>query len=145
MIDMHLGYCLSYLLQDALQQSPNDKALEAAISFSQSLSQWAYIVFGGSVALLFKDIKSQPIRHSFWVFIPGWLCLGYSIYRGMEVQEVYIGYLMNPNRQRDCTILSFNNHVYKQMQFMEIGLFLFAVWLAVFLGNWILTKDSPKP
>ena len=142
MIHAQLGYFLSHLLQDSAQP-PTDKALEAAISFSQSLSQWAYIVIGGSVALLFKDIKSRSIRHSFWVFIPGWLCLSYSIYRGMEVQEVYIGYLMNPNRQRDWTILSFNNHVYKQMLCMEIGLGLFAVWLIVFLVNWILSKDKP--
>src|SRR5712691_9736675 len=36
------------------------KGLEAAVSFAQSLSQWAYIVIGASVALLFKDSTHRP-------------------------------------------------------------------------------------
>jgi len=68
---------LSLLFQTPpLQQTTTDKALELAVSFSQSLSQWAYIVIGGSVAVLLRDLKYRPtdivVRHSFWLFVPGW-------------------------------------------------------------------------
>jgi hypothetical protein len=44
---------LSLMFQTPLlQQTTTDKALELAVSFSQSLSQWAYIIMGGSVAIL---------------------------------------------------------------------------------------------
>jgi hypothetical protein len=143
------GNCLSYLraaLQDLLQQPlQTEKALEAAVSFSQSLSQWAYIVLGGSVALLFKDLKSrpsQPVRHSFWLFVPGWALLGFSIYQGMKVQSAHIAYLMNPNPQRDLTVLSFNRHAIWQIRGMEWGLGIFALWLLFFLAYWIKHPDK---
>jgi hypothetical protein len=132
-------------LQDSVQQPQTEKALEAAVSFSQSLSQWAYIVLGGSVALLFKDLKSrpsQPVRRSFWMFIPGWAFLGCSIYQGMKVQSAHVAYLMNPNPQRDLTILSFNRHASRQISGMEWGLGIFAVWLVFFLTYWIKHADK---
>jgi hypothetical protein len=143
-------YCFCHYLsgalqQDSLQQLQTDKALEAAVSFSQSLSQWAYIVLGGSVALLFKDLKSRPsqkVRHSFWTFVPGWALLGFSIYQGMKVQSAHIAYLMNPNPQRDITIFSFNRHASKQLWCMRWGLAVFAVWLVFFLICWITHPDK---
>jgi hypothetical protein len=44
----HFFSCLFAALQDTSQELRTEKALEAAVSFSQSLSQWAYIVLGGS-------------------------------------------------------------------------------------------------
>ncbi len=126
---------LSAALQDSLQQSQTEKALEAAVSFSQSLSQWAYIVFAGSVALLYRDLKlkSRLVQLSFVAFIPGWVLLGFSILQGMEVQSARVAYLMNPNPQRDLTILSFNRHASRQLSGMKWGLAVFALWLLFFL------------
>jgi hypothetical protein len=140
-------HCLCYLsaaLQDSLQQLQTEKALEAAVSFSQSLSQWAYIVLAGSVALLYKDLKSQSqlIRHSFWAFIPGWVLLGFSIHEGMKVQSARVAYLMNPNPQRDLTILSFNRHASRQFWCMKWGLVVFALWLLFFLICWITQRGK---
>jgi hypothetical protein len=134
------------LLQEAVQltqqQVQTEKALESAVSFSQSLSQWAYIVLGGSVALLVRNLKLRPrgalMRHSFWLFVPGWVLLFWSIYEGIQVQGARIAYLMSPNPQRTSTILSFNLHTHWQIQLMEWGLGVFAIWLLVFLIVWIL-------
>jgi hypothetical protein len=144
--------CCWYLttaLQDSSQQLHTDKAFEAAVSFSQSLSQWAYIVLGGSVACLLKDLKSRPssrfVRHSFWAFIPGWFFLGRSIYQGMKVQGANIAYLMSPSPARDAVILSFNKYTASQLFSMKWGLGIFALWLVVFLIWWITQKDgSPR-
>jgi hypothetical protein len=63
------------------------KSLELAVSYSQTLSQWAYLILAGSVALLLKDFKDRPknpwFRRIHWLFVPGWLCLILSIYQGM--------------------------------------------------------------
>ena len=63
-----------------LQTQPPDslveKGLESAVSFAQSMSQWAYLTIGASVALLLKDVGQRPrywpVRLSFLLFAPGW-------------------------------------------------------------------------
>lgn len=129
-----------------LPQTTTDKALELAVSFSQSLSQWAYIVIGGSVAILFRDLKYRPkdnvVRHSFWLFAPGWAALVFSIYQGIRVQERYIARWMNPNPQVDDIIVKFNLHTVRQICGMKIGIFFFAVWLGFFLVRWITHQDE---
>jgi hypothetical protein len=143
------GHCFCYLfteLQNSLQEPQTEKALEAAVSFSQSLSQWAYIALGGSVAFLLKDLKSRPthrlLRYSFWAFIPGWLLLASSIYQGTRVHRTYVAYLMSSNPQREGTILNFNRYAHAQISCMQLGLFLFGAWLVFFLAVWI-SVNSP--
>ena len=139
---------LSVLLQaPLLQQSTTDKSLELAVSFSQSLSQWAYIVIGGSVAILLRDLKYRPkdivLRRSFWLFIPGWASLVGSIYEGIRVQQRYVARWMNPNPQINDIVAKFNRHTNWQIHFMELGLFCFALWLVVFLSRWITYRREP--
>jgi hypothetical protein len=76
------------------------------------------------------------------MFIPGWTFLGFSIYQGMKVQSAHVAYLMNPNPQRDLTILSFNRYASRQISSMEWGLGIFAVWLVFFLTYWIKHPDE---
>lgn len=139
---------LSLLFQTPLlQQTTTDKALELAVSFSQSLSQWAYIVMGGSVAILLRDLKYRPkdnvVRHSFWLFVPGWANLGVSIYEGMRVQQRYVARWMNPNPQINDIVTKFNFHTAWQIRCMKLGLLFFAVWLVVFLVRWITHRHEP--
>ena len=130
-----------------LQQTTLDKALELAVSFSQSLSQWAYIVMGGSVAILFRDLKYRPkdnvVRLSFWLFVPGWASLIASIHQGIRVQQRYVARWMNPNPQINEIVTKFNFHTVWQIRFMELGIFCFALWLVVFLARWIIYRDEP--
>ena len=140
---------LSALFQTPVsQQTTTDKALELAVSFSRSLSQWAYIVIGGSVAILLRDLKYRPkdnvVRHLFWLFVPGWAALAGSIYEGIRVQQRYVARWMNPNPQIDYVIGKFNGHTVLQIYCMEVGLSCFALWLLVFLARWIIHRDEPS-
>ena len=130
-----------------LQQTTIDKALELGVSFSQSLSQWAYIVMGGSVAILLRDLKYRPqdkvVRHSFWLFAPGWVSLIVSIYEGIRVQQRYVARWMNPNPQINEIVAKFNFHTVWQIRCVELGLSCFALWLVVFLVRWITHRDEP--
>jgi hypothetical protein len=132
----------------AAQQAGTDKSLELAVAFSQSLSQWAYIVLGGSVAILLRDLKYRLkdswIRHSFWLFLPGWACLAISIYEGIRVQERYVARWMFAGSQIEDIVQKFNSHTACQIWFMQAGLFIFAVWLVVFLLRWILYRIEPE-
>jgi len=141
---------LSLLFQTPLlQQTTTDKALELAVSFSQSLSQWAYIVMGGSVAILLRDLKYRPkdnvVRLTFWLFVPGWASLIVSIHQGIRVQERYIARWMNPNPEINDIVTKFNFHTVWQIRCMELGIFCFAGWLVVFLVRWITHRDEPPP
>jgi hypothetical protein len=138
--------CVSITHYDLLLQTASpgttDKALELAASFSQSLSQWAYIVIGASAAVLLRDLTTNPsdriTRHIFWFLIPGWVLLGASIYHGIRVQERYVARWMNPNPQISDLIFKFNHHTLLQIRFMEYGLACLALWLMLFLCRWIL-------
>ena len=139
---------LSLLFQTPpLQQTTIDKALELAVSFSQSLSQWAYILMGGSVAILLRDLKYRPkdnvVRLSFWLFVPGWVSLIVSIYEGIRVQQRYVARWMNPNPRINEIVTKFNFHTVWQIRCMELGVLCFALWLVVFLARWIIHRDEP--
>jgi len=139
---------LSLLFQtQPLPQTATDKALELAVSFAQSLSQWAYIVMGGSVAILFRDLKYRPkdkvVRLSFWLFLPGWVSLIISIYEGIRVQQRYVARWMNPNPQINEIVANFNRHTVWQICCVKLGMLCFALWLVVFLGRWITHRDEP--
>jgi hypothetical protein len=131
----------------AAQQAATDKSLELAVAFSQSLSQWAYIVLGGSVAILLKDLKYRPkdslLRHSFWLFLPGWFCLAGCIFEGIRVQQHYVARWMFNSPTKDI-VNKFNSDTALQIWFMKAGLCIFAVWLAAFLIRWILYRIQPE-
>jgi hypothetical protein len=60
----------------------------------------------------------------------------------VAIAKFLIDYLMNPNPQRDLTILSFNRYASRQVSGMEWGLGIFAVWLVFFLSYWIKHPDK---
>jgi len=125
-----------------------DKGLDSAVSFSQSLSQWAYITIGASVALLLKDFDRRPnsraIRWSFGIFVPGWLCLACAIYKGVRVHGAYIAYLMSPRHDSQDAIRHINADAASQVAALGWGLTIFFIWLFVYLLWWIKRPDEPK-
>jgi hypothetical protein len=125
------------------------KGLDSAVSFSQSLSQWAYITIGASVALLFKDLAQRPknhfIRWSFLIFLPGWFFLGWAIYEGARVHGAYIAYLMNQRHDPGKAIQTINADAVSQVSALEWGLAFFFLWLVIYLFWWITHRDKPTP
>ncbi len=122
------------------------KAFEAAVSLAQSLTQWAFLIMGGSVVILVGTSYYRPIdqlvRLSYLSFIPGWICLGLSIYNGTKVQRAYLGYLFLPNLDLARLRLMINRDAYRQIQYMEWGTGIFGIWLLVYLIWWIFGKNT---
>jgi len=134
-----------------LQQSTDlavDKGLDSAVSFAQSLSQWAYIAIGASIALLFKDLSQRPkrlsIRCSYLAFLPGWFFLGRAIFKGMRVHGAYIMYLMRPQHDTQTAIRDINADAASQLSALTCGLLIFGGWLAFYLFWWIAHKEESK-
>jgi hypothetical protein len=126
----------------------SDKGLDSAVSFAQSLSQWAYITIGASVALLLKDLAQRPksrfVRWSFLTFVPGWIFLGRAISKGVRVHGAYIAYLMNPNHEVSTAIQYINVDAAAQLSNLKCGLVIFFLWLVIYLLWWITHPDRPR-
>jgi hypothetical protein len=125
------------------------KAFEAGILFAQTLMGWALLIVAGSIVVLVGTSYYRPakfgIRLSYLLFLPGWFCLGLSMYHGVQLSRVYLTTLFA--RSPDIPLLqsTFTNEAYKQIRQMEWGLAFFAVWLLVYLFWWVLAKDFARP
>jgi len=141
---VHFG--LLYLLQQEASDHLLDRGFDSAVSFAQSLSQWAYITIGASVALLLKDFNRRPkstvVRWSFLAFLPGWGFLGWAIYMGVRVHGAYIAYLMNPRHDAEKAMLYINADASGQVAALSLGLSVFVIWLIFYLIWWIRHRDE---
>ncbi|HLK04743.1 MAG TPA: hypothetical protein VKT53_09910 [Candidatus Acidoferrum sp.] len=128
----------------------SSKAFEGAVTLAQTLTQWTLLIFGGSVALLVGSSHRRPggwIKYAYFLFLPGWLFLGLSLYWGRSVQGVYLALLLQINQNITQLKQALNSDSYKQMRALEFGLGVFGVWLLVYLFWWILTdpKEGEDP
>ena len=125
-----------------------DKGLDSAVSFAQSISQWAYITIGASIALLFKDLSQRPrhwlMRYSYLAFLPGWFFLGFAIFKGVRVHGAYIAYLMNKQHDVQSAIQSINADAASQLLALRCGLYVFGGWLVIYLLWWVAHRDGSK-
>ncbi len=123
-----LHLCVLDLPQQATDVAV-DKSLDSAVAFAQSLSQWAYITIGASVALLFRDLSQRPkqwfVRWSFVVFLPGWFFLGSAIFKGVRVHGAYIAYLMTKQHDVPAALVNINADAASQLSALECGLLIF--------------------
>jgi hypothetical protein len=124
----------------------NGKSLEAAVSFAQSLAQWEFVVIGGSLLILVgtshRSPESRLMRVPYLVFLPAWLCLGWSIYLGTQAQEAYLAYLLLPVTTLNGATKTLNEDIGNEISWMLRGLLLLLIWLIFYLFWWILTKRS---
>jgi glucan phosphoethanolaminetransferase (alkaline phosphatase superfamily) len=124
------------------------EGLDSAVSFAQSLSQWAYVTIGASVAFLLKGLAQRPknrfVRWWFVTFIAGWWFLIFAIWKGVRVHGDYISYLMNSKRDYILAVTNINADASAQLRALKYGLWIFSAWLVIYLGWWIMHPDGPK-
>ncbi len=138
--------CLLFPVDCVAQEPSTDKltakAFETAVSYAQSLTQWGFIIIGGSLLILVGTSYYRPvrkcIRYCYFLFIPGWACLGASIYYGMRVQQAYLAYLLVKNTTLMGTVETTNRDAGNQIFWLRIGLLAFALWLLAYLCWWVL-------
>lgn len=117
------------------------------LSYSQSLTQWALLLLGGTVAIMVGTEFHRPalrwVRCLWGLFIPGWGCLLMSTLRGTTVQRFYLGYAMGSRSLMD-TARDMNDSSYDQGWWFRLALLPFAFWLVGYLAWWIFNEDEPR-
>lgn len=130
--------------------SPDTKAFEAAVAFSQSLSGWALLIAGGSIVTLVGTSYHRPqrwwARLMYLAFVPGWYFLGRGMYFGVAVQRAFLGYLFaNPTGE---ALMKFkgavNDDALRQILGIQYGVDCFGVWLLLYLIWWLFNRDTQQ-
>lgn len=115
--------------------------LKQVLDSSSQLSAWALAVLGGSVAAIVSASHHRPAtlaaRMPYFLFLPGWLFLGYSLYLGDQITGKYLASTMV--RATDVAkIASQINDIYSdQRAYFLYSLASFAGWLIAYLFAWI--------
>jgi hypothetical protein len=118
----------------------------SVVTFSQSLSQWAVGILGGSIAVLLSTSNWRPqklwVRLIYFLFLPAWGLLLFSINLGVKVQEnvLAISHLVNPDMR--LILAEMNQNLYGQLRWMQVALVILCVWLVAYLCWWIFGRDQ---
>ena len=115
------------------------KKFEAVVSMAQGLSQWALLILAGSLVTLVGTSYYRPQklgwRLLYLLFIPGWGWLGYSLFKGSQVQQDYLAFLV---RGANTTL---GDDAYHQIFGLKWAVAFFALWLFFYLIWWVFTKE----
>lgn len=115
------------------------KKFEAVVSMAQGLSQWALLIFAGSLVTLVGTSYYRPQklvwRLVYLLFVPGWFWLGYSLLKGSQVQQDYLAFLV---RGASTTL---GDDAYHQIFGLKWAVGFFALWLFLYLIWWVFTKE----
>jgi hypothetical protein len=126
----------------------NTRALEAAVSFAQSLAQWEFVLIGSSLLVLVGTSHRRPasrwLRCFYLLFLPGWLSLARSIYLGARAQGAYLAYLLVPVTTLQLATQKLNEDIGNEVFWMLWGLAIFFIWLLLYLLWWIFSTSDTE-
>lgn len=128
------------------------KFLEAAVAFAQTLTQWALLIIGGTLAVIVGTSYYRPdstkTRAIYLLFVPAWVLLAFSISNGSAIQRRYLAFLFLPlnNANYQGTVkeilAKINMEAYRQLVTLEWALVCLAVWLFLYLIWWMNSKGK---
>src|SRR5262249_37587844 len=76
----------------------DSKFFEAAQTLAQSLSACDLLIIGGSLVMIVSTSyyrpRSRKMRFAYFLFLPAWCFLAFSVYQGIQVQRSYVAYLV---------------------------------------------------
>lgn len=118
--------------------------LAQVVEHSRELSELAMIVFGASVLTILSASYRRPFqlrtRMPYLLFVPGWVCIAYSLIHGNELSGSYLASLMvGPEHLRKIG-RSMNDAYGDQRDFLLYGLAFFAIWLSLYIFSWVFQK-----
>ena len=119
--------------------------LAHVVENSAQLSTWALAVGGGSVLAVLSTSYHRPtqlrLRLPYLLFLPGWLCLGYSLYLGNAIVGKHMAALMVKQEHVRAIASSINDLYSDQRSYLLYALVCFAVWLVIYLLCWVFLKS----
>lgn len=125
--------------------------LKAILDNSATLINWALAVMGGSVAAVIGSSYERPKTWSdrlmYVLFVPAWIVLGLSIFKGKQISGSFIAAQFATREETIHDILNrMNDGFLFQWSMLESGLVVLFVWLIWFLVWFIFfsTRNSEK-
>ncbi len=117
------------------------KAFDAAVTLAQSLTQWGFLIIAGSVVIVVGTSYYRPneslVRRSYLLFLLAWLLMGMSIFRGIQVQMANVARLFESSPNLTEVRRTMTHDANAQIQYMELSLWIFGVWLLCFSVWWV--------
>jgi len=128
------------------------KFFEAAQNLAQSISQWDLLIIGASMVIIVSTSyyrpKTRRMRAAYFLFVPAWALLAFSIYQGIEVQSRYVAYLVAARHQNSTLIETIANEMNRnalaQIRYLELALVCLGLWLVVYILWWVLADQSSE-
>src|SRR5437667_9330624 len=88
---------------------------DSVVTFSQSLSQWAVVIIGGTAALLLGNSHVRPsnilVRLVYLLFVPAWIFLLLSTWMGVKVQRNFLALKLLEKADVSATKIAMNDHL----------------------------------
>jgi hypothetical protein len=140
----HMAFAHAPLAAQAPQSTIDTKAIDDAVALTQTLSQWAFLIIGGSVLMLVGTSYYRPAgwatRWVYLLFVPGWGFLGYSIYQGTLAQQAVLGHYLNLGVTANGFVSVLGLNIGAQIKAMQHGLAVLGFWLLVYLCWWVFGR-----
>jgi len=122
-----------------------DKFFEAAQGVAQSISQWDLLILAGSIVIILSTAyyrpRSRRMRWCYFLFLPTWGLLAMSIFKGTDVQESYVAYLIAQRRKNANLIEGIAGTISKdtlsEILYLKLALACLAIWLLFYIIWWV--------
>jgi hypothetical protein len=129
-----------------VQQGDFDRiatGLREVVALSSSLSQWAFLLLGGSLATVLSTSYHKPPwpwRLAYFVFLPAFCYLAFVLERGSRVQGAYVAMLLRPRTREALTdaLAETNRYLLQQVDAFQTAAIWLGMWIVVYLGWWII-------
>jgi len=119
--------------------------LKQVMENSSQLSGWALVIGGGTVAVIVSTSYRRPDsllwRLPYLLFIPGWMCLGYSLYLGNNLVGKYLASIMVEQKQAAVIASQVNDIYATQHSYLLYSLEFFGLWLLIYMLFWIFSES----
>jgi hypothetical protein len=132
----------------------DSKFFEAALALAQALSQWDLLIIGGTLLIVvgtsYRRPKDKRVRAAYFLFLPAWSGLAFSIYQGTQVQRAYIAFLIasrstTPSKPLiDQIAVKITSATRNQILSLEMALLCAGVWLVIYIVWWVLSNQSEE-
>lgn len=111
---------------------------------------WALSILGGSILAILGTSYIKPVgrrvRLLYLLFLPGWGFICSSIFWGSLIARKAIAYeLVKSAENKSAIVLQINSCFAAQLDTLNLGLSIFALWLVSFLLFWIFSSHFDKP
>ena len=121
------------------------EALDAISKSADALGGWALAIFGGSILTVLSTSYSRPdslcVRLSYFLFLPAWGLLGFSMYHGHAITRRVIVGKMDATKI-DTLAEKINQHYIDQQDYLTYALYVLVAWLVIYLLWWIFHSEG---